>query len=514
MPLTNVYTRDHKGEWVRTTAAAMDREYNYSVSVNSCTFRCYNCFQYVTFVKGNGNKISHFKHNGWEDNKDCEDRTIGLGGYAYGMGLTDVPDPMRLKFDGNRPYLEIGFFPISSDAIDKAIENGTIIRIKGNGKQSDLYKVDRSRFEPSTTAWLHLPFSWAEDFSVCIEPMSQFLKVWDIKRVPLSKKGTVFDASIGKRIPEKGDISVGKEYFVIANRWKDFHSWKNIEFNRKTVIDDKWCFYRMRIPSYNEDAADFCFSNFHLRLTTQPVDIQLLWPPAIERDDLIDTNQKQLFIYVKGESDFETFPSYGTRNKTIAKSDSKEKIIELDIVTNLQMVSATRFKQRLKFLYVRPWIQELGIARPSLRVLDDQNKEIEDILKNVPIRKILRIVSDVDATVDVEDQNGFLYRLEVPANQETRLQEIKLGMTLIIRQGMETLRKIIIGEKRIHEISGIGNSISVWKGRIVPIPRRYAWILKKLEKNSEIYQRAAKAMKDGKIPIDGLADLIKIAEGK
>ncbi len=47
MPLTNVWTRDKKGEWVRTTAEETSRKYAYGVSSYSQQFRCYRCFQYV-----------------------------------------------------------------------------------------------------------------------------------------------------------------------------------------------------------------------------------------------------------------------------------------------------------------------------------------------------------------------------------------------------------------------------------------------------------------------------------
>lgn len=50
MPLTNVWTPDQTGEWVRTTAAAMERVFPHGASANSHFFRCYNCFQYVTYI--------------------------------------------------------------------------------------------------------------------------------------------------------------------------------------------------------------------------------------------------------------------------------------------------------------------------------------------------------------------------------------------------------------------------------------------------------------------------------
>ena len=166
MPLTNVWTQDHTGEWVRTTATAMDREYDYTVSVSSHTFRCYNCFQYVTFVKGNEDRISHFKHSRGEEDKNCEDRSIGTGGYVYGSGVTDVPDPMRIQLDGNRAYLEIGFFPVPAATIEKAIQEHMVIHIRGKSGSPDVYRVDWTRFEPHSTTWLRLPFSWALDYAV------------------------------------------------------------------------------------------------------------------------------------------------------------------------------------------------------------------------------------------------------------------------------------------------------------------------------------------------------------
>ena len=198
MPLTNVWTQDRKGEWVRTTATAMDHEYDYTVRVSSHTFRCYNCFQYVTFVKGTENRISHFKHSRGEESKDCEDRSIGTGGYTYGSEITDVPDPMRLRFDGNRAFLEIGFFPISDATIEKVMQDKMTISICGETGSPDVYYVDRTRFEPHSMTWLRLPFSWALRYFVKIEPSNSAVKTWEIHRTPLQKSGTVLLHKIHK----------------------------------------------------------------------------------------------------------------------------------------------------------------------------------------------------------------------------------------------------------------------------------------------------------------------------
>lgn len=87
MPLTNVWTRDAHGEWVRTDAEKTDCNHRYTVSADSRMFRCYSCFQYVTFVKDSEYRISHFRHSSSETNKDCEDRNqiYSSGAYAFSV---------------------------------------------------------------------------------------------------------------------------------------------------------------------------------------------------------------------------------------------------------------------------------------------------------------------------------------------------------------------------------------------------------------------------------------------
>ena len=95
MALTNVWRRGSDGEWERTTAAQEDAERDYSVSVKAASYRCYSCFQYVTFVKGSVSRASHFKHSRGDVNKDCEDRSQ-YSSRSIDYIPSDMPMPMRL----------------------------------------------------------------------------------------------------------------------------------------------------------------------------------------------------------------------------------------------------------------------------------------------------------------------------------------------------------------------------------------------------------------------------------
>ena len=339
MPLTNVWTRDAHGEWVRTDAEKTDRNHRYTVSADSHMFRCYSCFQYVTFVKGSEYRVSHFRHSASETSKDCEDRSqIYSSGYASSL-QANAPDPLRLLLDGNRVVLEIGFLPASTTELKKAVDANAIISIHGSTGKPDAYRVDYSRFAPHTMCWLNLPLSWASKYSVTVKPSGSVPRLWSINRTALSKSGDLFDCKSGRRIPEKSDVMVGKEYYFLCSRWIYLPTRRSIQMRKIEIRNDGWNLYQICARSYTDEAADFFF-DLHLRLTTAPADIDILWPPVVEDDDMIDTNQKNLVFLVSGESDFEAFPTYGsfvTSNREIAEH---ERIIYIKNTGALQMVSA------------------------------------------------------------------------------------------------------------------------------------------------------------------------------
>lgn len=124
MPLTNVWTRNSNGEWTRTTAMQTDKQYSYSVSAYSHHFRCYNCFQYVTFVKGSSNRISHFKHSAGYSDKDCEDRSFNDNAAYTNASVANMEMPMRLTVDNSQITVSIGLLPINYEELNSDMFEG------------------------------------------------------------------------------------------------------------------------------------------------------------------------------------------------------------------------------------------------------------------------------------------------------------------------------------------------------------------------------------------------------
>ena len=159
MPLTNVWCRNASGEWTRTTAREAEKYHRYSVSADSRMFRCNSCFQYVTFVKGSAQRISHFRHSSGEIDKKCEDRSIIYSSNSTSTSmLAGIPSPMRISLDGNRVILEVGFLPLGTEELKKVIDANVIVSIYGKHSRPDSYRIDHSRFVPHTMTWLPLCF--------------------------------------------------------------------------------------------------------------------------------------------------------------------------------------------------------------------------------------------------------------------------------------------------------------------------------------------------------------------
>ena len=218
---------------------------------------------------------------------------------------------------------------------------------------------------------------------------------------------------------------VGREYYYLCSKWTYLPTKHSIRTRKIEIYNDGWNLYQICAPKYTEEAADFFFS-LHLRLTAMPADIDILWPPVVEDDDMIDTNQKSLVFLISGEADLETFPTYGSFLTSSREVAEHERLIYIRNSGALQMVSASRYNQKLQSLYVRPLEATPDVIPPNIQILDDDRNPITgDELAKLPKNRIFVFNSEVDAYVDVADQYGFCYRKTLVAGTESRITDLR-----------------------------------------------------------------------------------------
>lgn len=108
--LTHVCLWDKKG-WRRISAEEAARRNPYTVSAYSHLFMCELCGQYVLLANGQKN-APHFRHSSAEQDKSCEERTIGAGSpITYQANIHETP--IRLVGLNSKDFtLELGFVRI------------------------------------------------------------------------------------------------------------------------------------------------------------------------------------------------------------------------------------------------------------------------------------------------------------------------------------------------------------------------------------------------------------------
>ena len=512
MPLTNVWTRNSNGEWTRTTAMQTDKQYSYSVSAYSHHFRCYNCFQYVTFVKGSSNRISHFKHSAGYSDKDCEDRSFNDNAAYTNASVANMEMPMRLTVDNSQITVSIGLLPINYEELKKCVSSNLLITINGTQSASVVYRADWNRISPNMTTWLNVPTPGISKLKVDFSPANAKPKFWSGVVAEIPATGALFDAKNGRRIYEKGDAVVGHEYYLLLRRgkWMSTSS-TDVQITKLDINDSLWNVYRIRALRFSEFASDYFFNTLRVRLTNYPVEMSVLWPPVLEKDTIIETSSRMLKLLLKGEADFSTYPECNS-SCTITQLHNNTKLIDIRSSDPLQMVTSERYNRTLQFLYVRSIDRSFYYTDPKVSVSYDDDEPCEDtLLKNVPLRGVLHFLSEDDGYIDVYQDEEFFYRKPLPAGEKTRIIDINCNSRICVFVGHELLSEIVVACPKIN--SPGSSKLPEWIGRRIPFPRKYAWVLERMDEQSELYERTVLALRQGEIPLDGWNTLRTVMEG-
>lgn len=514
MPLTNVWTQDINGEWIRTDAAMTDRLYSDTVSVDSRRFRCYSCFQYVTFVKGNNSRISHFRHSTGYSDKDCEDRSFNTSTEYLNKTTSTADMPIRLVLDGSRLQFSIGLLPVSQKELETCISDNMRIILSVSQGDPLVYRVDWDRFMPNSITWLAVPASGISELRVTFHPMAVKPKVWSGVLAEIPDSGALFDAETHRRIPDKGDAVVNREYLLLLKRGNGIrYNSKDIQVIKQSIDDPLWNVFRIRALRFSEAASDFFFHYPHVRLTNCPVEMSVVWPPVLEKDGIIETNHRNIKLLMKGEAEFSTYPN-NDRSYTASLLHDNARLIDIRNTSALQMVTSERYHHTLQFMYVRPIEHEFNYSSPKLEIrFDDEQPCTDTQLNSVPVRGTLHFLASDDGYIDIFENDEFCYRKILQAHEETRVTEIKYNSRLLAYIGLELISEITIATPNQKRQSIQYSDLPTWYGRKIPFPKKYAWVLNGIDESSELYHRIQSALHQGTIPQDGWNTIQMMMEG-
>lgn len=433
--LKHVLTWDearHCWSYIKAEKAA--EKYRRGVSADERLFVCELCGQSVALTQ-EGYHIAHFRHARAEDIKNCPERANASSTVDHRP--QDFSLPLKLVYDNQtcsiRLYLGI-LFPAGFSANAEEFTLQCLDENGGCSYPSATYSF--TRFKGKTIAYLSVSPAAAYRLRTTSPQLAAQLR-WPEQVSGIRRKtGAVFDGVSCKHIPFDGDVEVGRDYYVLADKQSDkirrpFLSsndslqLKELPFNPPTYLRN-FSLYQARALQNDFVAASF-FMGFGLRLTDEPVKLYPLWPITVKNPYRILSDAEHVFFYVQGKN---------ARNHLFPRDDllvsaqyDKPHLIGIRLHNDRQLLSAGR-RTVLKYAFLEQ--QALPTAKQeaeaSLVQLTNVNDDIIDIERlNKPILEDrLRISVYYKGHLDEFFKTNFVRRVDL-TDAKTATLELARG---------------------------------------------------------------------------------------
>lgn len=289
-------------------------------------FFCPECGEQVYWRSKGGAQPNKFYHQTrTESSPECDKRVDGRSElYVYErVGL-----PLYLSIIGNTYQLNLGFPPISEEALQKAFSQKISIKVSSN-EHSRSIPVNPTDFLSNATTLIPINFvpSYGENYKVVVEGGYWYNRKWADYADGFASGGAIFafDETGGKKIRRGDSISLSKKYWVVTKRLVSYYS--DVVYTPVGSIQlngEEYKVFTMTVNIASSDDSRYSVINNYFKSTygvwlleTLP-EVIPLWPPVVERDAMIPTTRStSLFCSVSSGN---TEPAVYTYNGNMASN--------------------------------------------------------------------------------------------------------------------------------------------------------------------------------------------------
>lgn len=497
MPLTHVCMwQDNK--WKRVDAEEVATQLSRTISARSGIFMCELCGQFVTLAGGDYQRY-HFRHSAKEQNKECEDRSIIYD--SVGLLRAENHDlPIKLKIISRQEFaLEIGLIALPAGFLDKK----TQIIIKGdNEAKAQIYSSSRL-FETGIT-YLGLGRTPAKKYHITTVPIKAGLAAfWPVAIDGFSETGILFDAITNKKLPYDADVVVNHDYYIVSRRTiLGYTPVEKQEICCMNIGWNSWRVYKIRAKEYSEETAKF-FLKYHCRLTDEPVTMQPVWPVYQESPYIIKHNASEMYVYFQGNADISIAPK-GSIRRFPPKSPQ---MLIINSKDRQQVLSAGRTNV-LQYLYLWHCDIDAGFNSENKILVTDIQGTVLDKWEYyaLPQKNQIRITSDVDGCVDIEEDKTIISRYDIKAGITSTIDNLKFGHIVKIYHGCDKVYELtFIREDNTENIgNALLNRIINSKGNEIPVNHSFGGIVDKLPNNRILKKWVYEAIRKGSAPAEAV----------
>ena len=474
MSLEHVYRwSDHRWKYITLKEAA--DQFPYTVNAWSGMFYCGLCGQEVTLTGPSKKVQRHFRHRPGNEEDYCEDRSKALG-LSQGMSMKDTRGlPLRIKFRESGGFeLELGF--ILTPNISLETLEGCKVKIS---------PIDRNyllseHLQEGTITYLSVGSVPEQTYHVSITPQKKELaKLWPESVDGVSKQGTLFDSSTGKKLPFGAYVKAEHKYYLLTQQEPEGCS--DVSFYCKCNVSG-WRVYTLSF-SFTKEAAKYLLKHYNCLLSENEAAMIPLWPVCIETPYLLKYDEAYnapLWFFLQGDAAIKTYP--------YAHKDIDGRLYAISCSERQQLLAAGRMKI-LRYMYL--WKDDAALAKET----DFPEVQVTDSEKNS-----LTVTPPYDGYALVMDGAEVVERYTLSAGSKTVIQGVKYGSVVEVYQGLDLVRRIEF-KRPVREDVGrdeqLRKALETAGGESISVPHTLGGLAVKMRNYPRVKRWLAKCVRRG-----------------
>lgn len=497
------------------TAEEAQIKYGRTISYEMHKFFCKYCGEDVTFVQKSKKKpyFMHMDEN--EETKACDLRV----GKNDSISLYEkLGPPLYLtKIVENKFRLNIGFSGTRGEFNEILKDYNPELIV---GKEEDKLNFSLKEFNEKEMNLKCLNIV-SSRYSIHYEPKKDLPKMiqkrfsdkWGDKIEGIGEKGSLFHkkGEYHRKIRRNDQVSLFEDYLLVSCDIYDLNKISGVILEEigELSINNSYKVYNIRFEKMKDSDYRKIKEILKIILVEKLEEIFLIWPPAIENDNIISTieDKRNIFLVKNKEERTKIYKHEGTlaisvpienlKNCFLCEIKAREKDNQITINDEYGSI----------YLVLNKCLKKIEGYKSSVELFDEENNILESgDYTRLPLNKKIKVKGNRKITIVHLKKNKEIISYKITNKEEKIIDNIKFGDKIYQVDGIEkklllSFEKDISENKEEYNYDLIYRKIYKEKGNDRKVPIWIRNILYSIPSNTRLYNLIKKYIHRNKIPL-------------
>ena len=476
--LTSAWWRqDDRHPWQKTTADDMALLFSGAENPEERDdrFRCIACGRYLAFSPPTPSSPACFLH---EDPN--HDTLCALRLSEQKASATAELSEYRIRLAPGTFTLELGLPPVSPENYRAAIEGRLQFRIQDSSHGFVRLNLSDLEYVPSQMLWLPLPEDALLGFRIFYLPEGVCPLPWRAVPAPLADETLFFESAGGRRVPDiHAAISPEDLTLLVLTKLSGKHMPRFAEKEVLGKTSGGYTLYRLKLPDRTDETLQKLRAAFAQgseessapereekdrtqtkprspektataapkeaqspEVSPVPASLSLLWPPARREKDTFFTAPGIHFLQVAGMPKIRLEPDKGGSVQERIKPDVETTLFRLERKKKLTHVHLLWPSASCTLAFSEEKAGRTALPALTLTEPDGVPYDSPDDKATLPLSGTLYLLSAVHGKAELYDPYGLRGTWKLPAGERVKIEGLREGTRLLIRQGILLARQL------------------------------------------------------------------------